>query len=102
VRPTLPNELVAIAAPHHPRLGGPSFAAAEFVDEAFFVREQGSGTRLAVERFLEEAGLLLDAVVELGSDSAIKQVVMAGLGMSILSRQAIEFEVGVNRLVVLR
>jgi DNA-binding transcriptional LysR family regulator len=100
-RPILPNELVAIAAPHHPRARGPSFAAAELVGEPFFVREQGSGTRLAVERFLEETGLPRDTLVELGSDSAIKQVVMAGLGISILSRQAIELEVGINRLAVL-
>jgi len=50
------------------------------------VREFGSGTRLAVEEFLRQAGLPIEAGVELGSDSgAVKQAVMAGLGVSVLS-----------------
>jgi DNA-binding transcriptional LysR family regulator len=100
-RAILPNALVAIAAPQHPRVGGPPVEIAELLDQTFFVREPGSGTRLAVERFLEQAGQPLDKVVELGSDGAIKQVVMAGLGIAILSSQALELELAVGRLAIL-
>lgn len=100
-RPILANELVAIASPSHPCLGGPAVEPSRLARETFFLREPGSGTRLAVEGFLREAGLPPDQAVELGSDSAIKQAVMAGLGISILSRQAIELELGVARLAIL-
>jgi DNA-binding transcriptional LysR family regulator len=97
----LPNELVAIVQGHHPLLGGAPVSPARLAGETFFLRETGSGTRLAAEEFLRQAGVSLDDAVELGSDSAIKQVVMAGLGMAILSRQAIELELSVGRLAVL-
>jgi len=100
-RPILPNELVAIAPPDHPHATGPRLRAAALASETFLLREAGSGTRVAVQAFLEGAGVPLDGTVELGSDNAIKQAVMAGLGVSILSRQAIELELSVGRLVVL-
>jgi LysR family transcriptional regulator, low CO2-responsive transcriptional regulator len=97
----LPNELVAIAQPRHPLLGGGPVSPVRLTGETFFLRETGSGTRIAAEEFLRQAGVSLDDAVELGSDSAIKQVVMAGLGVAILSRQAIELELSVGRLAVL-
>jgi DNA-binding transcriptional LysR family regulator len=99
--PILPNELVAIAPPLHPLLGTQAVSPARLAGETIFLRETGSGTRLAAEEFWRQAGVSLDDAVELGSDSAIKQVVMAGLGVAILSRQAIELELSVGRLAVL-
>jgi DNA-binding transcriptional LysR family regulator len=97
----MPNELVAIAQTGHPLVGGGLVAPARLASETIFLRETGSGTRLAAEDFWRQAGVPLDTAVELGSDSAIKQVVMAGLGISILSRQAIDLELSVRRLAVL-
>jgi DNA-binding transcriptional LysR family regulator len=100
--PILANELVAIAPPRHPLLlEEHTISPTRLVGETIFLRETGSGTRLAAEEFWRRAGLSLDDAVELGSDSAIKQVVMAGLGIAILSRQAIELELTVRRLAVL-
>src|SRR5579859_4175835 len=73
----LPNELVAVASPEHPRLRDRSRGDHGLIDisalrdETFFVREPGSGTRLAVEQFLDEAGWPPDNTIELGSDGAI-------------------------------
>jgi len=100
-KPILPNELVAVAASDHPRAGGSRLRARALASETFFLREPGSGTRVAVQAFLDQSGVPLETTVELGSDSAIKQAVMAGLGISILSRQAIELELSVGRLVIL-
>jgi DNA-binding transcriptional LysR family regulator len=99
--PILPNELVAIVPRGHPLLGTTAIDPARLAGETIFLRETGSGTRLAAEEFWRQAGLSLDDAIELGSDSAIKQVVMAGLGVAILSRQAIELELSVGRLAVL-
>jgi LysR family transcriptional regulator, low CO2-responsive transcriptional regulator len=100
-RSILPNELVAIASPQHPRARDAHVEPAALAGDTFFLREPGSGTRLAVEGFLDQARLPMESVVELGSDSAIKQVVMAGLGISILARQALDLELSVGRLVIL-
>ncbi len=63
--------------------------------EPLIVREPGSGSRQALERALEDAGTSLAGmrvVAEMGSTSAIKQAVKAGVGVSIMSRRAVEEE----------
>ena len=61
----------------------------------FLQREQGSGTRLATEKFLKERKIDfkdLDIAATLGSTAAIKEAIKAGLGVSILSKMAIKEE----------
>lgn len=50
----------------------------------FIYREPGSGTRLVMERFLEENNLKLVKKMELTSNEAVKQALIAGLGCSIM------------------
>jgi len=62
----------------------------------FIIREEGSGTRKAVEDILNQKGIglnSLNVVAQLGNIEAIKQGIKAGLGVSILSRCAIYDEV---------
>jgi DNA-binding transcriptional LysR family regulator len=47
-------------------------------------REQGSGTRYVIERFVEEHGLQIQKKMELATNEAVKQAVIAGLGYSIM------------------
>jgi DNA-binding transcriptional LysR family regulator len=63
------------------------------------IREPGSGTRSALERFLVEHGVVAGSVMELGSNETIKQAVMAGLGISFISEHTIGLERAVGRLV---
>jgi len=56
--------------------------------ETWLLREQGSGTRAAVEGFLEEHGIRPRSTMTLGSNGAIKQAVAVGLGISLLSTHA--------------
>ena len=65
------------------------------------MRESGSGTRIAMERFFNERGMRLKTGMEVGSNEAIKQSVQAGLGLGLLSRATIEQELALKRLVVL-
>ena len=95
------DRLVAIAAPDHPLRSERSISLATLGGERFLSREVGSGTRAATERLFARAGLRLDPAMELGSTGAIKQVVSAGLGVSIVSRWAIDLELQVGRLAIL-
>lgn len=86
------NPLVVIARDDHPLAGMKRIPLARIAEEPFIVRESGSGTRLAIERFFAERGLGLSVRMELGSNEAIKQAIAGGLGISVLSQHTIALE----------
>jgi DNA-binding transcriptional LysR family regulator len=95
------NPLVVVAPPEHPLAGKKKIPLTRLQEETFLVRESGSGTRIAMERFFNERGIHLKTGMEVGSNEAIKQSVQAGLGLGLLSRATIEQELALKRLVVL-
>jgi DNA-binding transcriptional LysR family regulator len=95
------NPLVVIAPPTHPLAQAKRVELARLRDEVLLVREAGSGTRAAMERFFIERGLELRTGSELGTNEAIKQAVQAGLGLGVISAQTIELELETGRLVML-
>ena len=95
------NPLVVVAPPDHPLAKERKIPLARLQEETFLVRESGSGTRIAMERFFNERGMRLKTGMEVGSNEAIKQSVQAGLGLGLLSRATIEQELALQRLVVL-
>ncbi len=99
--PFIDNELVVVASTHHPLTQYSSITLKQLSEERFLVREVGSGTRLAVDRLFEEQGLKVQPYMELGSSEAIKQAVMAGLGISVLSRHNLRLELAGNHIAVL-
>jgi DNA-binding transcriptional LysR family regulator len=99
--PFLDNPLVVVAPPDHPLAGRKKIPLKRLQEETFLVREPGSGTRIAMERFFSERGMRLKTGMEVGSNEAIKQSVQAGLGLGLLSRATIEQELALKRLVVL-
>ena len=99
--PFMNNPLVVVAPPGHPLVGRKKIPLARLQEEIFLVREPGSGTRIAMERFFNDRGMKLKTGMEVGSNEAIKQSVQAGLGLGLLSRATIEQELALKRLVVL-
>lgn len=95
------NPLGIIAPPGHPLARKKRIPVAQLADESFLVRETGSGTRGAMERFFAERGVTLHTSMEMNSNEAIRQAVSAGLGLGILSLQTLELELTLKRLVVL-
>ncbi len=99
--PFLENILVVIAHPAHPLAQKKNVALEELVKHRFLVREADSGTRMVVDRMLNKHGLALEPYMELGSSEAIKQGVMAGLGLGVLSLHSLLLERDAGKLVVL-
>jgi LysR family transcriptional regulator, low CO2-responsive transcriptional regulator len=95
------NPLVIVAPPEHPLARQMKIPLKRLQDEVFLVREPGSGTRIAMERFFSERDIRLKTGMEVGSNEAIKQSVQAGLGLGLLSRATIEQELELKRLTVL-
>jgi DNA-binding transcriptional LysR family regulator len=95
------NALVVLAPTAHPWANRRQIPFADLADVAFVMREQGSGTRTAVEREFQERGLSLRVKLELGSNEAIKQAVAGGLGLTILSRSTVRLDTAQPELVEL-
>jgi len=101
IEPFAFNELVLVAAPTHRLAAHVNVPIEQLGQEHFLLREPGSGTRAALERALQEAGVPLEVSMQVGNNSAIKQGVAAGLGVALISRVALDMELETNRLVVL-
>jgi DNA-binding transcriptional LysR family regulator len=98
----LADELVLIVSPRHRWAKRREVAPADLADEPLLVREEGSATRRVTERALEQAAVGWRVSMELGHTEAIKQAVMAGLGVAFVSVHAVRGEVASRRLVAIR
>ncbi len=91
----IPDEVVVVVPAAHPWHGRKQIMLEELYSEPLLIRERGSGTRAALEAALHEAGLDLGrfrVVGEMGSTQAIKQAVKAAVGVSLVSKRAVEEE----------
>ncbi len=96
------NPLVVIASPTHPLAKQQQTASiSQLLDHGFVVRESGSGTRKAMERFFNEHNKSLNTNMEMNSNDAIKQSVEAGLGLGVASIHTLEHELKENRLKII-
>ena len=99
--PFVDNELVVVASTRHPLTQCSDITLEQLSKERFLVRESGSGTRLAIDRLFAEQGLEVQPYMDLGSSEAIKQAVMAGLGISVLSRHNLRLELAGKHIAIL-
>lgn len=101
---TLPfsdHPLVIIAAPSHPLAARRRISLKTIEQETFLVREPGSGTRSAMERFFGSHQVTPRIGMEMNSNETIKQAVMAGMGLAFLSRHTVGLEMAAGVLKVL-
>ncbi|MFY7905059.1 MAG: LysR family transcriptional regulator [Burkholderiaceae bacterium] len=84
-----PNPLCLVAAASHPLVGRTGVTLQQLADERFFLRERGSGTRMATDRTFREQGFAPGTLLELGSNEAIRESVASKLGVAVLSSHAL-------------
>ena len=92
---------IIIAPPDHPLASRKRIAVTELTKETFLLREEGSGTRLLMQRLFAEEGVSPNLGMQIGSNETIKQAVMAGLGIALISAHTVAAEIGDGRLVPL-
>lgn len=102
IKPFLQDELVLVAPVLHPLAKKHGLKGEDLKDCVFVIREEGSGTRLAVEDFFQKAGFMPEKIITLGSTQAIKEAVEAGLGITILSKWCLRKELLLGSLKLLR
>ena len=101
--PFVEDELIVVSAPL--KTGKSSMTLKELVALPMVYREEGSGTRREVEKFLESEGISFDHMKIagiFGSTDAVKQAVKAGLGVSILSKFSVADELEHKLLVEIK
>lgn len=100
-KPFLDNPLVAIAPANHPLANKSNLPLNCLAEEPLIVREEGSGTRKVIQRFFEQHGICPRINLELGSNEAIQQAVIDGLGLSVLSLHTLNIAEVRNQLAIL-
>ncbi|MDZ7751768.1 MAG: LysR substrate-binding domain-containing protein [Gammaproteobacteria bacterium] len=99
--PFMENPLVVIAPPGHRLTGMDDIPLSALRDESFLLREAGSGTRTAMERFFTERDISFATGMEMNTNEAIKQGVEAGLGLGVVSLHTVGTELETGQLKVL-
>jgi DNA-binding transcriptional LysR family regulator len=98
----LEDELVLVVPPAHRWATRREIRPDELVTAPLLTREEGSATRQVTEAALQEAGIRFRTAMELGHTEAIKQGVMAGLGVAFVSVHAVRGELRTGQLHAVR
>ncbi len=98
---TLDNPLVVIGPRDHPWTQRKRVPARQLDGQAWLSRESGSGTRLALEQYLESLGVQVSERMTLGSNEALKHAVAAGMGLAVVSQHALAAQPAAEGLAVL-
>jgi DNA-binding transcriptional LysR family regulator len=101
VDPFVTNPLVIVSHPRHPLAKVKKIPCKKLCEQNFLMREPGSETRIALKRYLEQHDIKLTTKLELNSNEAIKQAVIGGMGLAVLSRYAVVADAELKRLVIL-
>ncbi len=97
----LPNPLAVFARADHPLAKHKNITIERLAQEPFLIREPGSGTRIVAQEIFEKHGLQPKVRMELSNNEAIKQAILAGLGVSIMSRYTLGLDIEQKQLVTL-
>jgi DNA-binding transcriptional LysR family regulator len=97
--PFATNPMGIVCGPKHPLSRRVQMPFENLADQTFVVREQGSGTRQAMERIFNEHNTPLQIAMEMPSNETIKQAVMAGMGLGFLSLRTVRHELTTGHMV---
>lgn len=95
------DEIIVAGLSGHPLTKRKRVDFADLLKEPWIIREEGSGTQMAVENTLRKKGKSLkqfNGVTEMGSTSSVKEGMKAGLGLAFISRRAVEEELNQGTL----
>ncbi len=96
--PFLENPLVMACPPDHPLSKKEKLTLCDLQQEPFIYRESGSGTRMVMERELKKAGIHPEKTMELATNEAVKQAIMAGIGVSLFSKLSMKTELSAGTI----
>jgi DNA-binding transcriptional LysR family regulator len=92
---------VIVGPPTHAMAKAPMVRPAALAAEWFVIREEGAGTRALTDAFFREAGFKPRIAMESSSNETIKQSVIAGIGLTLISQHTISLELTLGLLATL-
>ncbi len=103
--PSFGDELVIIVPAGHVWAGHEKVSEKKLTEVPLLLRERGSASRRAFELRLKEQGLSIapeKLIAEVGGNEALKQGVLAGLGVAVISQLAVAGELERGELIALQ
>ena len=98
----MPNPLVLVASKAHPFANKKNIEIALLKGDKFIFREKGSGTRMTADAHFKRLKFKPDVRLELGSNEAIKQAVIGGLGVAVLSQYSLGDKADQEEVAILK
>ncbi|MDF9788995.1 LysR family transcriptional regulator [Polynucleobacter sphagniphilus] len=98
----MPNPLVLVASKAHPFANKKNIEIALLKGDKFIFREKGSGTRMTADAHFKRLKFKPDVRLELGSNEAIKQAVIGGLGIAVLSQYSLGDKADQEEVAILK
>lgn len=89
---------IIVCSPSHPLAGVPGLRLRDLGASDFIAREDGAGTRALTDAFFREKGFVPRVVMTSSSNETIKQAVMAGIGIALISRHTVGLELSLGLL----
>ncbi|MER1986884.1 MAG: LysR family transcriptional regulator [Solibacillus sp.] len=102
IHPFMKDELVVVAPKNHPLAVKTQLRVTELQNEHWISREAGSGTQANLNHFLHSNGLRVASILTISSNQGIKQSVINGLGLSLLSKHVVKKDCAVGDLTILQ
>ena len=99
--PLAPHPYVLIGPADHPLRGARRFDLHELRHETFLLREEGSGSRRVAEEMFKNHLFTPQRTISMGSNETIKQAVMAGMGVALISLHTLPLELKTGEVSVL-
>jgi DNA-binding transcriptional LysR family regulator len=99
------RDQVVLAVPHGHRLAGKTVTLEQLKTEPLVLMQEGAGVRQVIEEELRAAGMRLrdlDVRLELGLQESARSAVIAGLGVTFISRSAIEADLAAGTVAIAR
>ncbi|NCX94188.1 MAG: LysR family transcriptional regulator [Gammaproteobacteria bacterium] len=101
IKPFYQDELVLACSPRHRMLKPKEKSIGALSEETWLFREMGSGTRMVMSKWLQSNQLEPRHSMEIGNNESIKQMIMADMGISLVSKQSIELELNAGLISTL-
>lgn len=97
IKPFMQDELVFVCHPNHPLIQKPSISFNDLQNEMWVMREAGSGTGNFLRHLLQTNGIQTKSAITISSSQGVKEAVIQGLGLTLLSHHVIkrELELGI-------
>lgn len=101
IQPFMQDELFIVCASSHPLVEQPSITISQLQRQKWVAREAGSGTRNYLDHLFRTNGLQVHSLLTISSNQGVKESVIEGLGLSLLSGSVIERDIRNGDIAIL-